>query len=1058
MKQIFSCLFLLFLLQAGCVFAQSRQVNGKVTSASDGSPLTGVSVSVVGSTVATQTDGAGNYVIQVEGRDVALAFSSLGYEQKQTVVGNRSTINVVLAPLETSLDEVVVVAYGTVDKRTHVGSAAQINSKEFENRPLTNVTSALVGSAPGVQGNLSGGAPGSAATIRVRGFGSINADNNPLYVVDGIPYDAQTANINPDDVESISILKDAATTALYGSRGANGVVMITTKKGKLGTNNVTLNASAGIIRRGLPEYERLDAFGYYPIMWESLKNSLVSSGIPEDVARSIASGKTTSYEGDTYSGIFSQLGYNPFNVGNDEIVDENGVMNPNASLLYGDDLDWDKAIQAGGKQRQAYGIAYDGGSNKTTYYANLGYTNDQGYLLKSDLKRVVGRMNINTQAADWLRGGLNLTGAYAVNNFDNAGDGGTSIINPFYVSRFIGPIYPVHLHDPVTGAYVLDEYGQKQYDFGDGRPFTPGRHTVYENMMDSQLDVRSTLGGRTFLEVRILPQLKATTNIGLDIQDRHDRRYDNPVLGDGSPAGRSYHYLYRTTSYTWNQLLEYDQQFGDHHVNVMAGHENYAYKYNYLSGSRSEMIVDGITELPNFATILGTSSYENNRTIESYFGRASYDFARKYVINGSLRRDGNSRFHKDFRWATFWSIGGAYNISEEKFINKDKINMLKLRASYGTVGNDAGIGNYAYQSLYTLGRNNTDRPGLTQRSLPNDSITWETAKNFDIGIDFELLDRRLSGSVEYFDRKTDGLIFAVPMPLMNGGVVNVSPYYHTVDKNIGNLYNRGVEVSLRGVVVQKENFSYSTTLNLTHLKNRITEMPPGQPLIQNGTKGLSVGHSIYDFHLREFYGVDPDNGDALYKTNMETANTRIIGNDTLTTVLGEANFRYVGKSAIPDLYGSMKHDFGYKGFSLSLMFTFQLGGHIYDGGYASLMSAGSFGNAKHVDILGRWQQPGDITDIPRMDNGASANLSGQSTRFLTSASYLNLNTVMLGYSLPKSVLDAISMKDCYLYLSGENLGLLSARKGMNALGSFNGTVDNTYNYNTLFTVGTRIKF
>lgn len=1057
MKQkLLSMLFLLTCL-VGYSFAQSRQVSGKVTSASDGTPISGVSVAIVGTSMATQTDENGDYGISMALGEV-LSFTSVGYAAKQVTVGSQSTINVALQSLETSLDEVLVVAYGTVDKHSHVGSSAQINSKEFENRPLANVTSALVGSAPGIQGTLSGGRPGSAAGIRVRGFGSINASNDPLYVIDGIPYDARTANINQDDVESISVLKDAATTALYGSRGANGVIMITTKKGKANQNNFTVNASAGLIRRGLPEYERVDAFDYYPLMWESLKNSLVSSGIPENVARSIASGNTTSYDGETYSGIQSQLGYNPFNVPHNEIVDENGVMNPNARLLYGDDLDWEKAIQAGGRQRQSYGISYDGGSDKTTFYTNLGYTNDQGYLLKSDLKRIVGRVNVNTQATDWLRGGLNLTATYSDSKFDNAEDANTSIINPFYVSRHIGPIYPVHLHDQTTGEYVLDEFGNRQYDFGDNRPFTPGRNTIYENQLDSQNETLSVVGGRTFLEFQILPQLKATTNIGLDVQDRHERLYDNPIIGDGSPAGRAYHYFYRTTSYTWNQLLEYNQTFGKHRVNVMGGHENYSFKENYLTGSRSEMIVDGITELPNFASILGTNSYENNRTIESFFGRATYDYDQKYVLNGSLRRDGNSRFHKDFRWATFWSIGGAWNISEEDFIDQDKINFLKLRASYGTVGNDAGIGNYPYQALYTLGRNNADKPGLTQRSLPNDSITWETSKNFDIGVDFEVLDRRLRGSVEYFDRKTDGLIFAVPMPLMHGGVINVSPYYHTVDQNIGNMFNRGVELTLTADVVRGGDFNYSTTLNLTHLKNKITEMPPGQPLIQNGTKGLSVGHSIYDYHLQDFYGVDPENGDALYRTNQETDNTRIIGNDTVTTVHGEANLRYVGKTAIPDVYGSMKHDFGYKGFNLSLMFTFQLGGHIYDAPYASLMSSGAYGNAKHIDMMGRWQQPGDVTDIPRMDAGATANLNGQSSRFLTSASYLNLNTVVLGYNLPQSILGSINMKDCYVYLSGENLGLLSARKGMNVLGAFNGTVTNSYSFNRMFTIGTRIKF
>jgi TonB-linked SusC/RagA family outer membrane protein len=1048
---------LLFILSIGLVNAQNRQLSGRVTDASSGSPLSNVSVKVVGSSTATQTDAQGNYTLTVS-ENSQVEFSFIGYQSQTQTVTGKSTVNVSLVLSSDVLDEVVVVAYGTVNKKSHVGSSAQISSKEIENRPLTNVSSALVGSAPGVQGTLSNGAPGGAASIRIRGFGSINASNDPLYVIDGIPYDGAISNLNPDDVESISILKDAATTALYGSRGANGVVMVTTKKGKFNSGNFTVNASAGIIRRGLPEYDRLDAKAYYPVMWDAVKNSLISSGVPDNIAREIASGKLTNWNGNTYSGVYSQLGYNPFNVADDEIVDVNGVLNPNAELKWGEDLDWEKAIMSGGRRRQAYGITYDGGSEKSTYFANLGYTNDEGYLLKSSLKRINARANVTTQATKWLRTGLNLTGNYNVNQFDNAADGGTSFINPFFFSRNVGPIYPVHLHDLTTGEYILDEFGAKRYDFGDKRPFSPGRHALYENMLDEQRNIRANVGGRTFLEVQILPQLKASTNIGLDVQDTHERLYDNPTLGDGSPAGRAYHYLFRTTSYTWNQLLEYNQSFGDHNLGLMVGHENYSYKYNYLSGSRSEMIVDGITELPNFATVLGTTSYENNRTIESYFSRLSYDYLGKYVFTGTFRRDGNSRFHKNFRWANFWSIGGAYNIGEEEFINKDLINLLKIRSSYGSVGNDAGISNYAYQALYTLGVNNASNPGLTQRSLPNDSITWETAKNFDVGVDFELFNRRLSGSIEYFDRQTTGLIFPVPMPLMNGGVVNVSPYYHTIDMNIGNLYNRGVEMSLTGHVVRKEGLNYSTTLNLTRLKNQITSMPPSIPLITSGTKGYAVGHSIYDYYLREFYGVDSENGDALYKTDEMTENARVIGSDTVTNVISEANYRFIGKSAIPSLYGSMSHNLSYKGFDLNVLFTFQLGGYIYDSQYASLMSSGSYGNAKHVDILGAWKQPGDQSNIPRMDGTNATNLSGASSRYLTKASYLNLNSITLGYNVPKDLLNNIAMKEAYIFLSGENLAFFNKRKGMNNLGAFNGTVDNTYNFNKLFTVGARIKF
>ena len=1055
----FLVLCTLLFVGGGIAQAQNRNITGRVSSSLDGNPIGGATVSVIGTSTTTQTNNSGDYTVTVPQGNTTLLFSSVGYEDQSIEVGNRTTINITLQSSETALDEVIVVAYGTVNKATHVGSSAQISAADFEDRPITNVTSALVGAAPGIQGTLAGGSPGSGADIRVRGFGSISANNGPLYVVDGVPYDGGTANINPDDVESVSVLKDASTTALYGSRGANGVIMITTKQGKSGQSNFTVNASVGAISRGLPEYDRVDALDYYPLMWEALRNSLVTTGIPTDIANSIAAGQTTSYDGNNYSGVYNMLNYNPFNVPNDEIVGLDGRLNPNARLLYPDDLDWERDIQRGGKSRQAYNIAYDGGTEKTDYFASLGYTDDRGYLLKSDLKRINGRVNVNTRPTNWLKTGVNLTANHNISNFENT-SGNTSAINPFYISRFIGPIYPVYEHDPTTGDYVYDENGNRLYDMGDNRPFWGGRNAIMENELDQQQATRSAWGGRTYLEVNILPELTAKTSIGFDVQDIHEREYDNPIIGDGSPAGRNYHYFRKTTSYTWNQTLEYNKSFnGLHNLNVLAGHENYARKFNYLTGSRSEMIVDGITELPNFATILGTSSYEDNSTIESYFSRVSYDYDQKYVLSASLRRDGNSRFHPDFRWETFWSVGGAYNIERENFFNVSSIDMLKLRATYGVVGNEAGLGYYPYQALYTLGRNNAAAPGFTQRSLPNDSLTWETAKNFDVGIDFAMFGNRLSGSIEYFDRKTDGLIFAVPVPLMNGGVVNVSPYYHEIDKNIGSLYNRGFEASFTGVIVRNENFNYSTTLNLTHFKNQITKMPDGQPLIQSGTKGYSVGHSIYDFYLRDFYGVNPDNGDALYRTDIETANTTIVGTDTLTPIISEANFRYINKSSIPDLYGSMFHNFGYKNFTLSLMFTYQIGGYMYDNGYASLMSAGSYGQAMHADLLTqRWQQTGDQTNTPRLDAGRAPDLSGQSSRFLTSASYFNLNNVTIGYSLPKHLLNAAGIKDLYIFASGENLGLLSARKGMNVMGSFAGTTSNSYNFNRLITFGTRIKF
>jgi TonB-linked SusC/RagA family outer membrane protein len=1061
MRKFLSSLFLLMLL-FGFSKAQDRRISGIVTDAADGAPLPGVSVMLKGTSAGTQTQVDGRFTIPVSGNNPVLVFTYIGYASKEVTVGGNTSLTITLNTNTNQLNEVTItVPYGTTTRATNTGSLTQINSEDFAKRPITNVLSSVVGSGPGISTTIAGGAPGDSPGIRIRGFGSINASSSALIVVDGAVYDGTMSNINPDDVESVTLLKDAATTALYGSRASNGVVQIITKKGKANKPTLNFKATQGWISRGLPEYDRVNAYQYYPLMWEAQRNSLVygTSKVPVDVANNIASGITTSYGGATYSGIKSLLGYNPFNVLDNQIVLPNGTLNSSAQLLYPDDLDWADQATQGGKQRQNYSLTYSGGSDKSNYFGSFGYTREQGYLIKSDLQRYNARLNVDNQATKWFKTGINLTGNYTNSQFDNAGDGGTSIVNPFYISRYIGPIYPVHLHNATTGELVLDANGQSQYDVGSLRPFAQGRHTIFENLNDSQNLIRGAINSRAYAAINFYKDLKFTTDIAFDLQDSHERDYDNPFIGDGAPAGRGYQYLYRTTTYTFRQLLEYSKSFGKHHIEALIGHENYSYKYNYLSGAKSGVIIQGITELVNFSSITTSSSYEDNATLESILSRVNYNFDEKYLISANLRRDGSSKFAPGVRWANFYGLGLGWNINRESFFNASWVDLLKLRSSYGELGNSnlgSTIGNYPYQALYLLGRNNAAEAGFTQSSLPNSGFTWESLKSFDAGVDFSLFKGRLSGSLEYYNRVTDGLIFSVPISLSNGGTTGTSNY--NIPTNVGSMYNRGVELQLNGQAVKKRNFEYSVGLNLTTIKNKITKMPDQNPLIQSGTKAWSVGHSQYDFYLREYYGVDPQTGAALYKTNTLTSNARVIGQDTVTTVVGEANYRYASKSSIPDLQGSMSHNFSYKNFSLAFQFTFQLGGRVYDSQYAGLMHSGTYGTALSTDMLKRWQNPGDVTDIPRLDNAQVTNLSAGSTRWLTKASYLQLNSVNFSYNLPKSLVGKIKAQRAYVFASAENLALFTARKGMNTPGSFNGTTDNTYNFNRIISAGINVNF
>jgi len=1025
------------------LLAQNRVISGKVTDA-QGSAVPNASVTVKGTSVGTTTNAEGNFSLNIPESARALIVSSVGFANQEVSIGNQSNITIALSSSTNSMDEVVVVAYGTAKRSSFTGSASQIDARKIEQRPILNVSNAIAGAAPGVQTNAGSGQPGSGPAIRVRGFGSINASNDPLFVVDGVPYELSIANLNADDIESISVLKDASTTSLYGSRAANGVIVITTKKGKKGRNQVSAKILQGVTSQGIPEYDRVNAYQYYPLMWEAYRNSLAYSGTtPMATANQNAT-----------NNIKGLLGYNPFNVADNAIVGTDGTINPNAQLLWADDLDWFEPMRRTGR-RNDYSVAFNGGADKSDYYISLGYTDEKGFVLRSDYERFTGRVNVNTQPTSWFRTGLNLS--TVITKSDQASDGSsTGYVNPFYFARNMGPIYPVYMHDPTTGAYVLDANGNKQFDLGNSSPTmtrassgSPGRHVVAETMWNDNMYKRNVLSARTFGEISFLRDFKFTTNISVDISNYKAATYENKIVGDGAPAGRASRTNSTTTSYTLNQLLSYNRSFGQHNIDVLAGHENYDYLYEYLSGSRQQQSFDGITELENFTTTNNLSSYTDKNRIESFLSRANYSFDNKYLFSASFRRDGSSKFAKEVRWGNFWSVGAGWRLDQESFLNTNWINMLKLRSSYGTTGNNSGIGYYAWQGLYSLGYDNVSAAGVLQGSLENKELTWETNKQFDIGVDYSLFKNRVNGSFEFFHRQSDNLLFAVNLPVSSGTL--------TQTMNIGSMFNRGFELQVAVDVVRKNNFTWNLDVNATKFKNEITKMPADQPEIIDGTKKLMVGRSIYDYWLRDYYGVDPEDGRALYAMNAwNAANSRVTkSGDSVSTVINNAKFIYAG-TAIPDLFGGISNTFTYKGLSLSVLFTYQIGGKIYDGAYAGLMSSGSYGSSIHTDILNRWQKPGDVTNVPRMDVARTADFNAASDRWLINGSYITLRSANLSYSLPENLARAAFMQSARVYLSGENLFMKSARKGMNAAQSFTGVTSNAYMPSRIVTLGLNV--
>jgi TonB-linked SusC/RagA family outer membrane protein len=1026
-------------------YSQEKKVSGAVSDNSG--PIPGVNVIVKGTKNSTQTDLNGEYLVRAKIGDI-LVFSYMGMRDVVITIGVSSVINVKLQEDGKALDEVVVVAYGKAKKSLYTGSATQIKAEQLENRPLTNALSVLEGSTAGVQIQSSSGQPGSAPEIRIRGFSSINGSNDPLYIVDGVPFAGDISNINSNDIESLTVLKDASSTSLYGSKAANGVIIITTKTGKSAKDKFSLNVSTGMTSRSIKEYSRVNAYDYYPLEWEAIRNSRPMGTQAEiDAANTYASARVPVV-----------LVTNPFNVPSASIVGTNGKLNPNAQLLYPDDLNWEKQLERAGV-RQNVDFSYQGKSEKSNYFASLGYLNEEGYLQRSGFERTTGRLNLNSSLNNWFKTGINISGALTNSNLATDGvANSTAFNNAFRTIRYMGPIYPVYDHTQ-NGDYVLDANGDKEYSTTRGSSASSGRNIVYETLNNTDNEKGLALSARTYFEISFLKDFKFTTNVSID-KSYFNRTYSyNTLIGDGAPTGLMSKEDEILTGITYNQLLNYSKKLGNHTVSALLGHESFNYEENLTSGVKTGQVVPDIIEFINYATTANLYSYTRNYGTESYFSRVGYDYKDKYIFSASLRRDGSSKFSADNRWGNFWSFGGAWVISKENFLTDNSwINDLKLRASIGEVGNDSHTNNtdlnfYVSQPTYSLGYDNGSEGGIITYAAAAPNLQWEVNTQKDLAVEFGLFKNRLKGSLEYYNRNTDGLIFSVPNPLSSGLDNRV--------ENIGSMFNRGFEVSLDGIILKTNDFSWSLNVNASTIQNEITSLP--QKEIISGSKKLTVGRSIYDYWLRSWYGVDPADGYALYVADPDlmVANdptARVVNGVNVTTNQNKALYHYAG-SAIPDLFGSFGTSFKYKGLQLNAMFSYQIGGQMYDTNYALLMHTGNeYGSALSTDILNRWQQPGDITDVPRLDINRNTQSSAASDRWLEKSDYLALRQINLSYKLPSDLTSKLEIDNATIYINGENLFLFTKRQGMDPTQTFNGTTQNRYIPSRVITMGFNLNF
>ncbi len=1044
MKRLFSFLMAVCIISVSA-FA-SKTITGRVVSASDNEPLIGASVQAVGSNEGTATDINGEFTVTVSDNVKQLRVNYVGYREQIVAVASHLTIELVEDDL--TLDEVMVVAYGTTKKTSFTGSAQAVNNKKIETRPITSATKALEGNVGGIQIGGSSGQPGAAPVIRIRGFGSINADQNPLYVVDGIPFDGNLSDINPNDIESMTVLKDASASALYGARGANGVIMIQTKKGAEGKANVTWRSTVGWSNRATKRYDNVDQKEFVQLTYEALRNQAhFANGYSWQEAEAIAR-----------AGMSRTLGgelYNPFkNYTWANIIDPaTGQVRADAQAVWNED--WLDAVTRKNAFRHEHVFSVNGGTEKTKYMFSLGYLNEDGILKTTNFERYSARVNVDSQIKDWFSANINTSLAHSTTNFSDYEDTATS--NPWYTAQFINPLFPVYLKD-AQGNSVYDNDGNIQYDWGENAQ-RPGNLNDFSSLgmllLDKAYNKRDIAGLRTGIVIGSDLEkygwrqgIKFAVNFGMDYNSRNRIYYMNSQHGNQANAGGLlYKYNYRTQSYTFNQLLTWTRSFGLHNIDFLVGHEWYAYRLNYLAAGKTNL-VDGIMELRPATSLQLADSYTDNYRINSFLSRFNYNYDDRYYLSASLRSDASSRFHKDHHTGTFWSLGANWRVSKEKFMQDiDWIHNLSVKVSYGEQGNDNLGTFYAWQSLYDLDYANGNNIGAKIISLENKEVTWEKNSNLNAGFEAALWDGRLRIDFEYFYKKTTDMLLNYPMALSTG----FDGYYD----NVGNMRNTGFELNIGATPVRTADFEWNVNVMLNRTNNKVLKLTNESPEIISGIRVIKEGMPIYTYYMSKSAGVDPSTGAQLYWA-YNTDDNGNITDEYITSDKAKANeCKYYMGSRIPKLYGSIGTDLSWKGLSLSILTTYSIGGKVYDGLYESGMDLWYMSSTWHKNQLRRWQQPGDITDVPRVEFSPSY---AANDRFLIDASYFAIKNITLAYSLPKAWMNKIGIDAIKVFASADNVALFTHLNGMDPQYNFTGGTNYDYSPNKTYTLGLEVNF
>ncbi|WP_133271907.1 SusC/RagA family TonB-linked outer membrane protein [Hymenobacter radiodurans] len=1025
MKRILLMSFLLILTLLQQVSAQDRSISGRVTDRQTGEGLPGVTVLLKGTTNGISTNSDGTFSLSVPASGGILTFSSIGFVTQEQSIGTNNQINVGLAADTKALSEVVVTGYGgSQEVKDITGSIAQVKEEKLLLQPVQSVDQTLQGRMAGVNVNTTSGTLGDQAAVRIRGANSISGSSDPLYVVDGIPLNTSNngnvlstrynplADINPNDIESVNVLKDASAAAIYGSRAANGVIVITTKRGKAGQNRISLNSFYGF-QQAIRKPEVLNGADFATISNEKANNSrfgssngVINTTFPIDIAK-------------------------PIDVNGDGIDDETNWI--------------DEIFQTGTQQN--YQVALSGGNEFAKYYGSGDWNDQKGIILKNRLRRGSGRLNLDLTPKKWLKSGVSLSYAKTYNQ----GINGEGALAGATVSGYTAPPnVPVFNPD---GTYYLNNLG----NLGNGNNAIPNAaiapNAYYHIPGTLSLNKNDNTSQRTlgngYLTVEPFKGFYLTTKYGIDYTTNFEEQYSSGILGGlgrnilgAGQLGLVQDYNTDRTQYNWQNYANYDRTFGENHtVGLIAGVEYQETKLRRIytvaggfSDDKFQSIIDNV-----FTSQAPGGGQLSNLGFKSYYGSANYSFGNKYYANFSLRADESSAFGEDNRRGVFPGGSVGWRISEESFLqNISAIGDLKVRASYGLVGNSNGIGNYASRTLVGGGLY-ADVNGFTISQVGNPALGWETSKKLDIGLDASLFNDRVNVVFDYFNNDISGLLLAAPV-LRSTGVPGAS-----INRNIGSMYNRGFELTLNTVNVKLDNgFSWSSSFNGSIIKNRVTELATPNDII-SGVQRASVDKALGIYYLPEWAGVNPENGnaqfydkdgnikqyDAAYTVRNGTVFTTgrwLDANGEATTPIGAADFKYQdGKTGYAKFFGGFDNTFAFKGVELGIFMQYSAGNYIYNG-YRSAMLSNSFQN-NIVEIKDRWTTPGQETDIQKLVLRDVVSTQA-STRWLEKGDFLRLRQVSLGYNLPASVAQRLGLNNVRIYSLVQNLYTFTKYSGL----------------------------